>query len=187
MSDIFFALLWGGVLLIPQSLIVVPFFGARLDLALIPLLVIYIGFNYTFFKGLIVVVSLSYFFEVLSFVPPGLVILTNVILFIGLQLLMDRVLSEAYVTKVLWVFLAYLSYQLLILFSFNQGGIVFTEVQDGLVFLVHALVTALLSFPLFIILDATYLKWQSLFSKKKAHLTGADFFEVKSSQRKYLR
>ncbi len=185
MLEIFFIWLWGALLLVPQMLIRVPFFGG--ELGCITLLVIYTGFTLSLGRGMVAVVGLSLMAETFSYVPPGFLVLTHLIIFSVLQLVVDQILTEAYLTKMIWVFLFYLGNQFLNLWLFG-GFSVLDRAPSALgVMLSSSILTALASLPLFILLDVTVRPWLGLFSKQKAQITAADFYQVKSNQRKYLK
>ncbi len=187
MSALFFGFFWGFVLLIPQGFAEIQFFGFALHMGFIPLLVIYTGFSFPFFRGLLTVILLALMVESFSLLPPGFLIVSYSLLFIILQVLAGQILTESYLTKSFWVFLSYFLDQLLGTLAFEANPII---VQGGIFWAAAGLqsfLAALLSLPLFMLLDATWEQWQGWFSPTRAHLTGADFFQVKSSQRKFLK
>jgi len=186
MLNTLFIILCGMLLFIPQLSIRFSFFGFPLEIGFLTVLIIYVGFTYSFFRGLIAVSLLSFVAETFSLVPHGYLIVANVILFIAIQVLLDQLLSEAYVTKSLWVFLYSLLSQILTGFVLNAETVFLTSSFFWITALIQSGLNGLLSFPLFILLDFLYDGWQTLFSRRRAHLTGADFYQVKSKQRKYF-
>ncbi len=187
MSDLIFVWLWGIVLLVPQQAFRFSLGPLSLEFDFVTLLVIYLGFSYSFWKGLVGVILLSFVAEALSFTTPGLIVLSHLIIYVLLQLLIDQIVTEAYLTKIFWVMMASFAQHILAGLVLDKGGTLLGSLFFWSASAVNAVVAAFLSFPLFIILDGTREKWSSLFSKQKAQITGADFFAVKSSQRKYLR
>lgn len=187
MSSLLFGFFWGFVLLIPQGFAKIQFFGFSVQMGFVTLFVIYIGFAFPFFRGLLTVVLLALMTESFSLLPPGFLVASYTLLFVILQVLAGQILTESYLTKSLWVFLFYFLDQLLSTLAFDMNPIV---VRGGLFWAAAALQSflgALASLVLFMIWDATWEQWQGWFSPTKAHLTGADFYQVKSSQRKFLR
>lgn len=186
MSDLIFVWLWAIILLVPQQAFRVSLGPLALEFDFVTLLVIYLGFSSSFWKGLVSVIIISLIAEALSFAPLGLIVLSNLIIYVILQLLIDQILTEAYLTKMFWVLMASFTQHILTGLVLDKGGNLFGSLFFWSMSTANSMGAALLSFPLFIILDGTRGKWESLFSKQKAQITGADFFAVKSGQRKYL-
>ncbi|MBI4412069.1 MAG: hypothetical protein HY541_06265 [Deltaproteobacteria bacterium] len=184
--DILFALVWLWILFNGQLAFRIPFFHGALELGFVTILVIYVGFRFSFLRGLITVALVSFIAETFTLVPHGFIILAHLILFIGIRLLLDQILSEAYLTKSLWVFLFSFFSRLITGFVFDPEGVFIREGSFWIVSPAQAVLNGILSFPLFIALDASYDLWTRLFSRRRRSLTGADFYQVQSKQRKYF-
>lgn len=187
MIDIIFILSWGFMLLIPERLLRLPLLDIPVEFNFTTLLIIYVGFTSTFFKGLISIVILSFILETLSFIPHGYLITTNSILFIMLTLIVDQIMTEAYVTKAFWVFIFSMVSQLLNRLVFFSPELVLDQGFFWLLSLFNSMICAIISIPLFMIFDLTFEQFKPLFSSRQAHVTGADLYQVKSKQRKYLQ
>lgn len=179
-------ILWGFVFLIPQSSLRLPFFGFELGIHTNYILIIYAAFNLPFWEGLIGCVLVSTLLSTLSQIPPSLIIMSNGILFIAIQTIVDRLYTEAYITKTLWVFPFSILYQFLNALALNPGWIFWGDADSWFNFILQGALDVLISFPLFIVLDITYEGWNSVFSSRRANLTGADMYQVKNPQRKYI-
>lgn len=184
--DILFALLWFWFLFNGQLAFRLPIPGGDLEFGFITVFVIYLVFQYSFIRGLIAVVLVSFIAETFTLVPHGFIILANLLLFTGIHLLLDQILSEAYVTKAFWVGLFSFIGRLITGFVFDPEGAFAASASFWVIAPVQAVFNGFLSFPLFILLDFTHDLWMGLFSRRRAHLTGADFYQVKSKQRKYF-
>lgn len=183
---VLFYLIWIAILLVPQMAVRISLFDLSLNPGFVLLLVLYISFNETFMAGLISVVLLSYFTGIFSFAPQAYFILNYLIIFVAIQMVIDRIFTEAYLTKSLWVFPLSIFFQFLTSFSLDASRLFLGEGEFWFEVLVQAAVNSLVSFPLFIVLDWTYGHWTRIFSRRKAHLTGADLYQAKSNQSKYF-
>lgn len=185
MSWLYF-LIWGFVLLVPQATLRLPFFGWELGLHLDYILIIYAGFTLPFWEGLIGCVLVSMLMGTLSQIPQSLMILSNGMLFIAIQTIVDRLYTEAYITKTLWVFPFSVIYQFLNALAFNPGWIFWSDKDSWFHMFLQGFLDVLMALPLFIILDFTHEFWQTLFSSRKTSLTGADMYQAKNPHRKYI-
>lgn len=183
---VIFLILWALVLLFPQLIIRFSVFDVQFGFSLLTLLIIYAGFNYSFIVGIVSVVVISFLVETFSFIPHGYLIVANLILFVGIQLMSDRIFTEAYITKSLWVFLFSLIAQCLTRFALEPSGIFIGSGLFWISSIIQSSIDGLISLPLFILLDGTYHRWIGLFSRQRAQLTAADLFQVKSKQRRYF-
>ena len=184
--DILFALVWFWILFNGQLAFRIPLPPGNLEFGFVTILVIYAGFRFSFVRGLVMVVLISFIGETFTLVPHGFIILANLILFVGIHLLLDQILSEAYLTKSLWVFLFSFFSQLITGFVFDPDGAFIGQGLFWIISLVQAVLNGVLSFPLFILMDYSHDFWTRLFSRRRAQLTGADFYQVQSKQRKYF-
>ena len=181
---IVFIMIWAALLLVPQMLFKFHFFNIPLGIGFIALLVIYEGLSQTFFKGLFSVALITFMAEMFSLAPHGILVLPNLILFVGMQLLIDRLYTEAYLTKAFWAFIFSLAGSFLTAVAFTpEGSPILYSMAGGLM---QSAINAVVAFPLFILLDKTCEPWVRFFSSRKAHLTGADLYQAQSSQRKYF-
>lgn len=183
---IIFLFLWGLVLFFPQLIIHFRIFNFDLGLGFITILVIYAGFTYPFTRGVIATILLGFLYETFSSVSHGHFILTYLILFLVIALIADRIFAEAYLTKSLWVFFFSMIAQPLFELVWLQN---FSFVFNGTFWIdagLQSLINGIVSFPLFIYLDKTLTKWMYLFARRRASITEADFYQIKSKQRKYL-
>ncbi len=185
MSWLFF-ILWGFLFLIPQSSLRFPFFGFELGIHTNYILVIYAAFTFPFWEGLIGCILVSALLSTLSQIPPSLMIMSNGILFIAIQTIVDRLYTEAYITKTLWVFPFSMMYQFLNALALNPGWIFWGDADSWFHIGLQGILDVLISFPMFMILDFTYEFWTRIFSSRRANLTGADMYQVKSQQRKFI-
>lgn len=183
---ILFILLWGLILILPQISFRLYIFDLPLGFGLLTLLVIYVGFVFPFVRGLLAVMLLSFVGETFSQVTHGYFILTYAILYIGIQLLADRIYTEAYLTKSLWVLLFSLISQCLTAFVLEPRGLFFERGIFWLQALLQSFIDCIISFPLFILLDLTLIRWFALFSRRRSNLTGVDLYEAQSKQRKFF-
>lgn len=183
---LFFFLLWGFVLLAFQLVLRTHPFGIPVGAGFMTLLVIYAAFTAPFITGMFATIILSWFSGILSGIPPEFIALTHLILFVVIQLFVSRIYSESYVTKSLWIFLFTFAGQflrsLILDPSGEWAGISSFWGQATL----QSVVDALISFPLFVILDQTGEYWRRITSRRQAQLTGADFFAVKSRHRRFI-
>lgn len=186
MLDILFAFFASVLLYIPQLSFHFSVFGLPLEIGFTTLLIIYIGFTFSFWRGLLSVILVSFIAETFSLVPHGYLVTAYVILFISIQIILDEVLAESYLTKSMWVLgYSFLS-QIITGFVFEAGTSFLSSGPFWIGAVLQATFNGILSFPLFIFLDFLYDRWNSLFSRRKGQLTGADFFQLKSKQRKYF-
>lgn len=183
--NILFMVLWGMLLVIPQTKIHYHFYDLSIGFGFLTLLTIYAGFSYTFWRGIIAVTILAFVYEVFSPVLHGTLILAHLILFMVIQQIVSRIFTEAYITKSFWVFPFSFINQWLLGFVINRPDFFTTKVL-WLHSLVQALCDVFLSLPLFIILDHTLERWQLATGVRKAHLKGSHFFQVKSKQRRFF-
>ncbi len=185
MSWLFF-ILWGFIFLIPQASLRVPFFGWELGLHADFILIIYAGFTFPFWEGLIGVILVSTLMATLSQLPPSLMIISNAILFIAIRAIMDRIFTEAYITKALWILPFSFLYQILNALALNPDWAFLGHLDSWFNFIFQGGLDIIMALPIFMILDVTYEVWTRIFSSKKANLTGADMYQVKNAQRKYI-
>lgn len=183
---ILFLLLWGFFLLIPQLLFRVSVFGFPVGVELTTLLIVYTAFGYSFTSGMLGVVMLSCLAGVFSQTPPGYLMLAHLILFVLIQFFMSRIFTESYLTKSLWVVLFAFSAEVLRMLALSPTVHYFQTPFFWERGILQAVVDGLASFPLFILLDKTRARWDKWVSPRQAHLTGADFFHVRSRHRKYI-
>lgn len=186
MTSFLFAVLWMTVLIVPQMTIRFFVFGMSFGPGFAALLVIYAGFAMKLTPGFLSVLFIGFTVETFSGVPHGYFIVSNAILFIIIRLVVDRILTEAYLTKSLWVFLFSFVDQCVNGFVTGYRGVVMT----GWVFWAGAFfqsfISAVISLPLFMVLDRSMAGWMNIFTRRKGHLTGADLYQAKSPQRKYF-
>lgn len=179
-----FIILWAAFLLVPQMLFRFTLFHLPLGIGFITLLVLYEGFTETFFRGLYGVVVITFMAEALSSAPHGSLILSNLILYVGMQLVIDRIYTEAYATKALWTFALSCAGGFLTAVAFTPQGN--PSNYSSAAGLIQAGINAVVCFPLFILLDLTGGPWDRFFTRRKGNLTGADLYQAQSSQRKYF-
>ncbi|MBX7148298.1 hypothetical protein K1X76_04380 [bacterium] len=182
-----FATIWALILLVPQITVHVAPFGIPLGLGLITILVIFVGFEFPAGRGLVAVTIISFMAEVFSRMVHGHIILSHLILFFFIQVVMDKIYTEAYLTKCFWVFIFSITHLLFVGFVLSPN---FVELDLGttlLQILLQSLVNGVVSFPLLILFDTTFSFWSSASSRRKKSVTGADWFAAKSSQRKYIK
>lgn len=177
-----FVILWGAILILPQILFHFPFTGRTVAPGFVTLLVIQAAFTQSFLAGLVGVVVATFLFEIFSSAPHGTIILSHVILFVAIQTVVARIYTESYLTKALWVALFSVLAQLLINHVVRPAGsgLDYWEVTAS------AVGNGLVSIPLLIIMDGSYELWSRVVSPKQASLTGADFYQVRSKQRKFF-
>lgn len=156
------------------------FFPATLHLvpAFLSSFIVYIGFRYSFFKGFIAVILITFILELMSFVPLSAMLVPHLIIFVSLQLLADQFLSESYLTQALWVFL----FQIFLVWMEHVLVLTPWSFANDSVFWIRLvgvpLLTACLSIPLFIILDAVHGLWDEWFSITEARLTGVELYHA---------
>jgi hypothetical protein len=184
-SGIYF-ILWGFILLIPQASLRLPFFGYDIGIHASYILIIYAGFMLPFWEGLIGCILVSILMSTLSQIPQSFMIISNAILFISIKTIVDRLYTEAYLTKALWVFPFSIFYQFLHALTLNPDWAFWGEARLWSHFIFQGAFDVIVALPLFIVLDLTYELWSRLFSSKRANLTGADMYQVKNPQRKYI-
>ncbi len=149
------------------------------------LLVIFTAFSLPFVSGLIAVVMISLVVEVYSGVPHFYFVAVNIALLVSIQLVVDRIFTESYVTKSLWVIpFSFLS-QILKTLVWAPDSSFWISGHFWIESFLQALFNGLCAFPFFILMDGGSTLWDSLFPRKRAHLTGADLYQVKNPQRKY--
>lgn len=151
------------------------------------LLVIYAGFNFPFFRGGISVVVISFIFETFSLAPHGFYITGGLVLFLLIHFFVDQLYSEAYITKSAWSFVFCLIGQILIRYMLEGGGVLMNPSSFWIVSLAQSFIDAVVSFPLYIVLDKTLALWMKLGRTREVRLTGADFYQVQSKQRRFLK
>lgn len=183
---ILFALLWFWILFNGQLAFRIPLSGGSLEFGFVTILVIYAAFRFSFMEGLITVMLASFVAETFTLAPHGFLILANLILFVGIRLVLDQILSEAYLTKSLWVFLFSFFSQMITGFVFDPEGAFVGQKSFWIISPVQAFLNGVLSLPLFILFDYSHDLWMRVFSRRRKQLTGADFFQVQSKQRKYF-
>jgi hypothetical protein len=175
------------LLIIPQSLFSVNVGGSRIGIDFFLIFVLYAAFSFNFVSGLSAVFILSYALEIFSVLPHGHLMLVASLVFLSLFLFRDHVFAESYLVRSVWVCVFSLMEQLLVLAARGISGSSFLENKLALViFLAQALLNGALAFPFFIFLDHFFDKIQDLLGRKPQPLTGADLYQVKSGQRKYL-
>src|SRR3990167_5717473 len=180
MSDIFFSIVCGFIFLIIQQLVWFDMADLHFSVGVLPLLIIYIGFMFSFSRGFIAVIFVSLMVETFSFVTPIYLVVPNLILFACIQVLGDQIMAESYLTKSFWV----------IVFGILNLVLTYLVIHPSLDFpieghfwleaILNVVLWAAISIPLFIFLDYFHGWWQDRFAMKKANLTGADLYQVKS-------
>jgi hypothetical protein len=183
---ILFLTICGIILLFPQMILCIKFAGCDLNLGLITVLVIYAGFSFPFLRGFIAVIIISFILEAMSFVTHGSFILAHLMVYVSIAFLENRIFSEAYTTKSLWVFIFSLINQCLFALTYQKSADFLGSGFFWLEAFFQALIQGVVSFPLFIFLDIALDKWMLITSRPRANLTGVDFFQAKSKQRRYL-
>ncbi|HBF13627.1 MAG TPA: hypothetical protein DDW49_09655 [Deltaproteobacteria bacterium] len=150
------------------------------------ILIIFIGFEFGLFEGLVSVAVLSLMLEASSAITPFSTLFVGCFVFVTIYLLMDQFYTEAYVTKALWVGF------LTLFIKFLYGFVLYREVAhlDKVWFweqlFVQSVINALIAIPSLLFLDRSLSFWLTKTSRKKAQITGADYFVSKSKQRRYL-
>lgn len=187
MSDFFFSIVCGFILLILQQFVQFHIYQFHFSFGLIPLFIIYIGFTYSFTRGFVSVIFLSLIIEAFSFVPMGYLVVTHLILFTSIQVLEDQMLAESYITKSFWVIVFGTLNFILVRLVVHPVLSLSVESAFWLELVLNILIWSVASIPLFIFLDQLHGMWRNRFSMKRADLTGADLYQVKSNQRKYLK
>lgn len=169
---------WGVVLLLIQMITRFHFWGYPIAFNFMFLLIVYQGFSGSSIWGTLLTISLGILSESFSQVPHGSVAVSYLILFFLLKNLHSRIYSEAYVTKSLWVMLLSLINSCLVHPQFNS----FFWIQ----ILLQAVFDFVLSLPLFILLDYGQERWIHFLTRRRSELTGADLYQAKSPQRRYI-
>src|SRR3989338_716332 len=176
MKVVFF-LLWALILLFFQVGFRFQLGNFVVNFDFLTTMVIYVGFTLPLFSGLITVLVVSILMSAFSIIPQEMIILVNLIIFVSIRFLIEQIYSEAYLTKSIWVFL----FSLLSLYLRSEDRINLLSIFS------QALVNGILSFPLFIVWDKTFFIWLKNISIKRADFSGADFFQVKNTIRKYVK
>ncbi len=96
-------------------------------------------------------------------------------------------MTEAYLTKMLWTMVFLLLHGILLIIAFGDSIFNLFEVSVWSHILLTAFVSGAVGLPLMILLDRSVIFWMSLFSTQQTQLTGADFYQAQSQQRKYLK
>lgn len=184
---ILFLTIWAMIFLMNQLHFRMEMGGYSFSINFYLLLIIYAGFNFPFFSGAVSVVMISFIFETFSLTPHGFFITSGLILFFSIHLFVDQLYSEAYLTKSLWSFIFCLMGQVLIRYTLEGGDIFLNPSSFWMVSMIQSFMDTLVSFPLYIVLDKTLMLWMKLGRTKEVRLTGADFYQVQSKQRRFLK
>lgn len=188
MSSVLFAWLSALVLLVPERLFSWAAIGhSWFEIDLLVVWIFYLGINFSFGHGLLALLPVSYLLGFYTYQPPILLILSHVILFLLIKILMDQIMTEAYLTKMVWTMFFLVIHGFLIELAFESSFLAIFHLAKWQQVFMTALVSGLLSLPLMVVLDYTHTWWLKLLSSRKAQLTAADFYQAKSGQRKYLK
>lgn len=183
---ILFALVTGLILMIPQTVFHFRMWGISFNLEGILVLVVFIGFRYGIFSGILGACVLGWLMESFMSVPHGYVMMVHVILILAIQSMISHIYAESYIIKSFWLILLSMGYQYLMAMATGWSDAFLFHWAYFIQAVVQSFVNALLGFPLLIILDFFFSPFVGLGSRKHSQLTGADIFQSKSSQRKYL-
>lgn len=184
---ILFLTVWALVFLIGQLHFRMEVGDTSFSVNFYLLLIIYAAFNFPFFRGAFSIVVISFIFETFSLAPHGFYITGGLILFLLIHLFVDQLYSEAYVTKSTWSFIFCLTGQVLIRYLLEGETVLMSPSSFWVVSLVQSFIDAVVSFPLYIVLDKTLALWMKLGRAKEVRLTGADFYQAQSKQRKFFK
>jgi hypothetical protein len=181
-----FACLWCLVLVFFETVFQVRVWNFAFNLQGLFLLVVFMGFRYRLLAGILGAAFAGWLMETFMAVPHGLVMGVHILVFAGIQAMISHIYVESYLTKSLWVGPLSIGYQYLM--GWVAGW------PDSLLFarsflfqaFLQSCINVLFSLPLFMILDFLFEYVNFLGTRKQGALTGADLFQSKSGQRKYL-
>jgi len=187
MSSIIFAWLTALGLMVPERLFSRAATGhALFDLDIIPIWIFYLGVNFSFGSGLIALLPVSYLLGFYSYQSPFVLMMTHVMLFLSIKILMEQIMTEAYLTKMFWTIFFLVINGFLMILAFGSSFLGLLDFSVWKQILLTALVSGVIGLPLMVLLDSLYALWARLVAPHNANLTGADFYQIKSQQRKYL-
>lgn len=183
---VLFALFWGIVGTLTQ-INIKPHWGIfSLTINFVPILVIYMSFTFPFFRGFVALFLVGYFFETFSLAPHGSFIVAILVLYISIRLIANRIFTEAYLTKALWLMPLSIYGQVLILISLRDLSALSFGPAFWTQLIIQGVFDALVGFVIFISLDRSLEAWMSRLHRQRSHLKGADFYELQSEQRKFF-
>lgn len=169
-----------------QTTFRISFFGITLGLDMFFLLTAFCGMTLPLVQGLISVVIIALLNETLGHVPIGYFVTVHLVVFLAVKLTTEGLFAESYLIKSLCVFTYAIIHQIFTTIVMGYFSTLSSTFSFWVFCILQSLIHALFSFPLFILMDIVFEKWDGFFHRRTSAVTGADLFQIKNKQRKFI-